>query len=110
MKEAVVRFTCDRCRSVIAENQGNGLSEDEPREGPHLRITGELLGKAKGGDHESPIEFADLCEKCEARIVSLIEAIMKTGKGKKKKAKVVKKKNSRKPPANDPDFSDIPAA
>ncbi len=88
MREAVIRDKCDRCGIVIRESANTGQEGEDGEDGKaHLfAVGGTLLTKVKGVNDEL-ISYQDLCSKCEARIISLVEAIMKSGKGRKSKSR-----------------------
>ena len=101
MREVVLKLKCDRCHGVIEESGPKESVEGEDKE-PMVCLSGAVLDRVPGLDPDALIQFDDLCTKCEDRIVSLIEAIMKSGKGRgKAKAKVVTKKNNATPPTEE---------
>jgi len=103
MREKVSRVSCDRCKSVIRERSDGGAngtgkqSDEEPAATKvYFEISGHLVSKVKGVD-ACPISFDDLCDKCVKRVISLVEAIVKSGKGKGKKSKGRKTTNTKPP-------------
>lgn len=97
MKNNIFRCTCDRCGTVIEEHPD---ATEKGVSSVLLNVEGTLIPtlNSKLGRGLAPLKFEDLCEKCEARVLSLLEQVVKTGKGRgKAKTKTVKKKNTTKP-------------
>jgi len=92
MREILSRLTCDRCNATIHEEKTDDTEGEKSCIG--IDVSGTIVSDASGvsGDQFS---YTDLCGKCSIRLRSLIEDMVKTGKGrstprKKKKVSVTK--------------------